>query len=171
MRGIQTILVGADGSETDSRAVARAAEMASTTGAVLHIVTAYKAPSVQKLEAQRAALPEEFRWSVSAESEAQDILRYAANDASKMGVTAETHLATGKPATVILKTAQDLGADIVVVGNKRIERRVRRSVPSSVSQDANRDVPLVYTTSARSVRRYDLGRGRRASERRQLWAW
>jgi nucleotide-binding universal stress UspA family protein len=140
--------------------------MASKTGAVLHIVMAYKAPSVQKLEAQRASLPLEFRCSVSADSEAQGIVRNAAEHASKMGVKAETHLATGKPAKVILKVAQDLGADIVVVGSKRIERRIRRSVPSSVSQDADRDVLLVHTTSARSVRRYDFGRGRRASERR-----
>jgi nucleotide-binding universal stress UspA family protein len=162
MTRIQTILVGTDGSQAASRAVARAAEMASKTGAVLHIVMAYKAPSVQKLEAQRASLPEEFRCSVSADSEAQGIVRNAAEHASKMGVKVETHLATGNPAKVILKSAQDLGADIVVVGRKRIERRIRRSV----SQDYDRDVLLLHTTSPRSLRRYDFGLGRRASERR-----
>jgi nucleotide-binding universal stress UspA family protein len=116
MTRIQTVLVGADGSKTASRAVASAAEMASKTGAVLHIVMAYKAPSVRKLQAQRASLPEEFRWSVTADSEAQHIVRNAAEHASKMGVKVETHLATGNPAKVILKSAQDLGADIVVVG-------------------------------------------------------
>jgi nucleotide-binding universal stress UspA family protein len=162
MTRIQTILVGTDGSETASAAVARAAEMASKTGAVLHIVMAYKAPSVKKLEAQRASLPEEFRYSVSADSEARGIVRNAAEHASKMGVEVETHLATGNPAKVILNSAQDLGADIVVVGRKRIERRIRRSV----SQDDNLDFLLLHTTPARSVRRYDFGRGRRASERR-----
>ena len=166
MTRIQTIIVGTNGSEAASRAVARAAELASETGAVLHIVTAYKTPSVQKLQAQRASLPEEFWWSVSADSEAQDILRCAAKHASKMGVTAETHLATGNPAKVILKTAQDLSADIVVVGSKRIERKIRRSVPGSVSRNSDRDVLVVHTTSAQTVHRYDFGRRRRASERR-----
>jgi nucleotide-binding universal stress UspA family protein len=161
MTRIQTIIVGTDGSETATRAVARAAELASETGAVLHIVTAYKAHSVQKLEALRASLPEEFRSSVSADSEAQATLRHAADHASKMGARVETHLATGKPAKVILQTAQDLGADVVVVGNKRIERRIRRSVPSGVSQGADRDVLLVNTKSPR-IPRYDFGRGRLA---------
>ena len=147
MTRIQTIVVGTDGSETATRAVARAAELASETGAVLHIVMAYKAHSVQKLQALRASLPEEFRSSVSADSEARITLRQAAEHASKMGVKVETHLASGDPAKVILKTAQDLGADVVVVGNKWIERRIRNSVPSGVSQGADRDVLLVNTTS------------------------
>jgi nucleotide-binding universal stress UspA family protein len=155
MTQIQTIVVGTDGSETANRAVARATELALETGAVLHIVMAYKPTSVRKLQAQRASLPEEFGWSLSADSDAQNILRYAAAHASKMRVKVETHLATGNPAKVIIKTAQDLGADIVVVGSKGIERRIRRSVPSGVSQDADRDVLIVDTTSARSVRRYD----------------
>jgi nucleotide-binding universal stress UspA family protein len=162
MTRIQTIIVGTDGSETASRAVARAAELASETGAVLHIVMAYKAHSVQELQALRASLPEEFRWSVSADSDAQNTLRHAAQHASKMGVKVETHLAIGKPAKVILQTAQHLGADVVVVGNKRIERKIRGSVPSGVSHGADRDVLLVHTTSARSVRRHSFGRGRLA---------
>jgi nucleotide-binding universal stress UspA family protein len=166
MTRIQTIVVGTDGSETANRAVARAAELASETSAVLHIVMAYKAPSLQKLQAQRASLPEEFRSSVSADREAQEILRYASEYASKMGIKVKTHLATGNPAKVILKSAQDLGADIVVVGNKGIERKIRKSVPSGVSEAAHLDVLLVHTTSARSLGRYHFGRMRRTSERR-----
>jgi nucleotide-binding universal stress UspA family protein len=166
MTGTQTILVGTDGSETATRAVARAAELASERGAVLHIVMAYKPVPVQKLHALRATLPEEFRCSVSADSEAKLALRQAAEHASKTGVTVETHLGTGDPAKVILKTAQDIGADVIVVGNKWIERRIRTSVPGGVSQGADRDVLVVDTTSARSVGRDDRGAGRRAPERR-----
>ena len=162
MTRVRTIVVGTDGSDTATRAVARAAELASESGAVLHIVMAYKPHSVQELHALRASLPEEFRWSVSADSEARITLRQAAEHASKMGVKVETHLATGDPAKVILKTAEDLGADVVVVGNKWIERRIRGSVPSGVNRGADRDVLIVDTTSARGVRRYDFGRGRLA---------
>ena len=169
MTRIQTIIVGTDGSETADRAVARAAELASEGGAVLHIVTAYKEPSVQQLEAQRS-LPEEFRWSVSSNNEAQYVLKCAAALASRMGVKAETHFATGNPAKVILKKARDLGAALVVVGCKGIQRKIRGSVPNSVSQGADRDVLIVHTTSARSVLRFDIGRGRRAQERRSQTA-
>ena len=162
MTRVQTIVVGTDGSETASRAVARAAELALETGAVLHIVMAYKAHSVQKLQTLRASLPEEFRSSVSADSEAQITVRHAADQASRMGVRVETHLATGDPAKVILETAQHLGADVVVVGNKWIERRIRGSVPGGVNRGADRDVLVVDTTSARGARRHDSGRRRLA---------
>ena len=162
MTRIQTIVVGTDGSETASRAVARAAELASETGAVLHIVMAYKAQSVQELQALRASLPQEFRSSVSADSEARITLKQAAQHASRMGVKVETHFATGDPAKVILKTAQELGADVVVVGNKWIERRIRGSVPGGVNRGADRDVLIVDTTSVRGVRRHDSGRRRLA---------
>jgi len=166
MTHIQTIVVGTDGSETATRAVARATELASETGAALHIVTAYKPTSVRKLQAQRASLPEEFGWSLSADSEAQNVLRHAAKHAALIGVKVKTHLATGRPAKVIIETAQDLGADIVVVGSKGIQRKIRRSVPSGVSQGAERDVLIVDTTSAPGGRRHNFGRGRQASERR-----
>ena len=120
---------------------------------------------MQKIQALRASLPEEFRSSVSADSEAQITVRHAADQASRMGVRVETHLATGDPAKVILETAQHLGADVVVVGNKWIERRIRGSVPGGVNRGADRDVLIVDTTSARSVRRDDFGRGG-TSERR-----
>ena len=48
MTRVRTIVVGTDGSDTATRAVARAAELASESGAVLHIVMAYKPHSVQK---------------------------------------------------------------------------------------------------------------------------
>ena len=168
MPRIQTIIVGTNGSKTAKRAVTRAAELASEAGAVLHIVMAYKPLSVQKLQALRASLPEEFAWSLSDDSEAQDIVKNAAKHASKMGVKVETHIATGKPAKVIIQTAQDICADLVVVGRKGLERKIRTSVPSGVIQDADRDVVLVHTTSARSDRRFDFGHGRPAPERSQI---
>jgi len=48
--------------------------------------------------------------------------------------------------------AEDLDADVVVVGNKWIERRIRGSVPSGVNRGADRDVLIVDTTSAQRRR-------------------
>jgi nucleotide-binding universal stress UspA family protein len=167
MTRMQTIIAGTDGSETANRAVTRAAKLASETGAILHIVMTYKAPSLRKFEAERASLPEEFRWSLADDTEAQNILKKAAAHASTMGVTAETHLARGKPAKVILKKAKDLGADTIVVWSKSIERKIRRGVPSSESHNSDRDVRLVRTTTAPSVTRFDFGHGRPRPERRR----
>jgi nucleotide-binding universal stress UspA family protein len=141
----QGIVVGTDGSTTASRAVARAAELASQTGDVLHIVTAYQPPSVSKLEAKRASIPEEFRWSWGADTEAQATLRSAAELALQAGVTAEMHALQGDPAQVIVDAADDLRAQLIVVGCKGIERRILGSVPQTVAQSANCDVLLVHT--------------------------
>ena len=94
--------------------------------------------SAQKLEDLRASLPEEFHWAVTPDSEADHILCHAAEHASQSGVKVKTHVARGNAAKAILKTAQDVHADVVVVGNRRIERRIRRSVPRGVSQGADR---------------------------------
>jgi nucleotide-binding universal stress UspA family protein len=140
------VVVGTDGSERANRAVERAVELVSSTGGRLHIVTAYRPPSVQKLERARASAPAEIQWRISADSEAQAALRDAAKKASQAGVQAETYAEQGDPAKVILDTAGRLGAKLVVVGSKGVERRVLGSVPHSVSQQAECDVLIVHTT-------------------------
>ncbi|MGC9962821.1 MAG: universal stress protein [Acidimicrobiales bacterium] len=141
----ERIVVGTDGSPTAAKAVARAIELAASTGDALHIVTAYRPVSIGKLEADRAMLPAEFRWALSADGDAQATLQAAAQLAKAAGVAAETHALEGDPAAVILGTAERVDAHLVVVGSKGIERRIRGSVPNTVTQDANCDVLVVHT--------------------------
>ncbi|HXY45942.1 MAG TPA: universal stress protein [Acidimicrobiales bacterium] len=141
----ERIVVGTDGSSTANKAVARAVELASRTGDTLHIVTAYRPTSMSKLEADRAVLPAEFRWALSADGEAQATLQAAALLAEKAGVKAETHALETDPAAAILGMAERLDAHLIVVGSKGIERRIRGSVPNTVTQDANCDVLVVHT--------------------------
>jgi nucleotide-binding universal stress UspA family protein len=139
------IVVGTDGSQTASRAVGRAIALCRQTGAALHIVTAYRPASVQKLQAQRESLPEEFAWMVSATSDAESILKTASESALDAGVPTETHHRQGDPSQAILGLAGELGADLIVVGSRGIERRVLSSVPSTIMREANCDVLLVHT--------------------------
>ena len=52
----------------------------------------------------------------------------------------------GEPADVIVTLAEKHDADVIVVGNKGMERRVLGSVPNSVSHKANCSVFIVKTT-------------------------
>ena len=140
------ILVGTDGSLTADQAVARAAELAAQTGSALHIVTVYRSNLVRKLEAERASSPEEIDMSLSLDDEARATLRSASVLALQAGVTAEAHAVEGDPARMILKTAEDLAADLIVIGSKGLERRVFGSVPNTVTHEANCDVLVVHTT-------------------------
>jgi nucleotide-binding universal stress UspA family protein len=142
----EKILVATDGSTTAAKAVTRAAQIAATTGDPLHVISAYAPGSVAKLEATRASLPDEFRWGVGADGQGNAALDAARSIAEQAGVKVETHLVRGEPARAIVDTADEIGARLIVVGSKGIERRIRGSVPNSVTQDANCDVLIVHTS-------------------------
>jgi nucleotide-binding universal stress UspA family protein len=52
----------------------------------------------------------------------------------------------GNPADVIVKHASEQGADVIVVGNKGMHRRILGSVPNSVAHHADCSVIIVKTT-------------------------
>ena len=67
----------------------------------------------------------------------------------KEGVRAEYHAAKGDPAEAIVRVADRLDADLIVVGNRGMKgvRRVLGSVPNSVAHLANCSVLIVDTTN------------------------
>ena len=120
------IVVGTDGSETSQRAVSLAAEIAKTHGAVLYLVNAYGAP------------PDEAA-SVAILAEA----------ASGTGVGQVGTLSKqGSPAETMIGVAEEVGADLIVVGSKgmRGARRMIGSVPNSVAHGAPCHVIVAKTT-------------------------
>jgi nucleotide-binding universal stress UspA family protein len=138
------ILVGTDGSATADAAVRRAAEAAVTAGARLHIVTAVDGP------AQKAAepLPAELDWAATPGRRADEILRRAAAMVDPV-VDVELHSRPGDAADVLVGLADELHADLIVVGNKGmygVGGYVRPSVPNRVSHRARCDVLIVATT-------------------------
>jgi len=140
-----TVLVATDGTERATRAVRRALDLVRHSGDTLHVVTAYEPPSVARLEAMRAEVPEEIRWRLSADSEADETLRTAEAMARQAGVEIETHAEQGPPARVILSVAGAIGASLIVVGSKGVERRILNSVPNGVAHEADCDVLIVHT--------------------------
>jgi nucleotide-binding universal stress UspA family protein len=52
----------------------------------------------------------------------------------------------GEPADVLVRLAAESGADLLVIGNKGMERRVLGSVPNSVTHKADCSVLVVKTT-------------------------
>ena len=63
------------------------------------------------------------------------------------GIATEHHALTGSASDAILATANDVGADLIVVGSKGMKgaRRVLGSVPNSVAHGAPCDVLIVKT--------------------------
>lgn len=136
------ILVGTDGSDTASLAVRQAGELAVSLGAVVHVVAVY-AGAVRPDFADRAD-----RDKVA--NATQEVLGRASEQLRSLGVTeVHEHPADGDPAEAILDIAEQVGADLVVVGNKGVSG-VRRFLLGSVAQKVVQHAPcavLVVRTS------------------------
>jgi nucleotide-binding universal stress UspA family protein len=145
---IESMLVATDGSDTARLAVDSAAELASATGSRVYVVTAYR-PLHAKLAAGRAVDPELSQWHIRSDARADAILEEACSTLRLRGVEAEPHARSGDPAEVILDLAEELGAELIVVGNKGLSgarRFLLGSVPSKISHHAPCDVWIVHTT-------------------------
>jgi len=142
---VTQILVGTDGSPTADVAVARAGEAARAAGARLHVVTAIDGPA--RLQDERE-LPRDLAWAATPGRRADAVLRRAATLVGP-GVEVELHSRPGDPADVLVDLAEELGADLIVVGNKGMHGvggYVRPTVPNRVSHRARCDVLIVATT-------------------------
>ena len=144
----KVLVVGTDGSGTADRAVEAAAEIARSWGSELHIVTAVRGRGRPLRRRRRPAR----RWSTRArgtrcskrrpEAVGEEALRKYGD-----GLAAEAHAAQGNADDVILATAVEVGADLIVVGSKgmRGARRYLGSVPNSVAHGAHCAVLVVKT--------------------------
>lgn len=140
----QTVVVGADDSQTARQAVVIAAEIAQLAGGKLHIVTAYDPKAVRTQD-----LPEEFRYS-STLHPADVLLDGLSRLVSERGLEPVVHAAAGGPVDAIIQVAEQVGADLIVVGNRGMKgaRRVLGSVPNSVAHAASCSVLIADTIAA-----------------------
>ena len=139
----RNILVAVDGSMNSDRAVEAAAEMARVHDSPLHACHAFHIPEQYKTD-----LVDELEEAL--EGDAEKILSHAAGVAEAAGVTAETRLLKkGHPTEAIVSYAQELGADVIVLGVRGKTAGAARaigSVSSAVAEQAGCSVLLVRTS-------------------------
>ena len=137
----RTVVVAADDSATARRAVEVAVELAQMSSGQLHIVSAFDS------KVYGAPTGGEFQVLATA-SDVDALLQTLSFIAKKVGVEPVLHSAKGDPADLIIKTANDVSADLVVVGNRGMKgvRRVLGSVPNSIAHGASCSVLIVDTT-------------------------
>lgn len=145
----RSIVVGTDGSEAASEAVAQAVEMARQWGASLHVVSAYEPASGQGLRgAPTTSLAPDPQWVVKLREEADATLEEAATTAADAGVAVSVYARQGDAADAILDVAEERGADLVIIGNKGMtgaKRFLLGSVPNKVSHYAPCAVMIIRT--------------------------
>jgi nucleotide-binding universal stress UspA family protein len=146
-RMISTVAVGTDGSETAEEAVRQAAELARRYRAKLVLLSASLDSRGLVSPGSPAAIAGiELQWASSSQAEVRTFLERSETALREEGIECETRSAEGDPADVLVRLAAECGADLLVIGNKGMKRRVLGSVPNKVTHKADCTVMVVKTT-------------------------
>jgi nucleotide-binding universal stress UspA family protein len=137
---ISTIAVGTDGSETAGKAVEVAAEMARRFDAKVVLMSVYGGTA----RAGAGGGEADLAWSPAAQIE--EILSRTEQDLKLEGIDCATRTGRGNPAKALVEIAEQCDADVLVIGNKGMQRKVLGSVPNSVAHNAPCSVLVVKTT-------------------------
>jgi nucleotide-binding universal stress UspA family protein len=143
---IQTITVGTDGSDTASKAVDFALDMAEKFGAKVVVASSYRPVGEDRLRQEQREAPQDIQWSINPTEDVDNALRAVEERARGRGLEVTSEARQGDPADVLCDIAEQHDADLLIVGNKGMHRRVLGSVPNSVSHKAPCSVVIVKTT-------------------------
>ena len=140
---ISTVAVGTDGSATAEEAVKQAADLARRFGAKLVLLSAFPGSRGSPTGRGKGV---ELQWASSSQARVKTILERSETALRQEGIECETRSDEGDPADVLVRLAEECGADLLVIGNKGMKRRVLGSVPNTVTHKAGCSVMVVKTT-------------------------
>jgi nucleotide-binding universal stress UspA family protein len=108
---MNAIVVGTDGSQGAEAAIQKVLELAKGSGATVHLVCAYPGRSaLERLGMTAKTDPVDLR-GIAHDVVARDVHRFDGTD-----LQVEEHVAEGDPAHTILDVADQVKADMIVVG-------------------------------------------------------
>jgi nucleotide-binding universal stress UspA family protein len=142
----KAIVVGSDGSDRAMVAVKEAIALAKMTGATLyavHVMRPLLMTGTELVDATAISLANETRHD-----ESNRIHKQLLAAAEEQGVSAEVETREGDPADALIKVAEFVHADLVVVGNRGmagVRRFVLGSVPNKVSHRCPCNLLIVDT--------------------------
>lgn len=115
-----TILVATDGSRESLKAVHTAAEEAKKHNARLHVICVTNPGAVQSMFVSPQPDVIDVNYELITEflaEEAKNALAEAEKEAESIGVSVLSHPVWGDPREEILRCAEDIGADCIVMGS------------------------------------------------------
>lgn len=146
MHSYSSVAVGTDGTPRSLAAVRTAASLARVYSAKITVICAHYSASGSVLNSTNAELT---GANTITETESQEILsRAEAVAREEEAHDVELISRAGKPANVLIEAVAEIGADLLVVGNKGMHSlagRVFGTVPGNVAVKAPVDVMLVDT--------------------------
>jgi len=143
---VQTVAVGTDGSGTADKAVEFAIDLAARYEARIVFISAYTPVPESRLARERTQAPDDLQWTINPAEDVAATLRACEERAEERGLRWASESREGDAAKVLVELAGSTDADILVIGNKGMKRKVLGSVPNSVSHNAPCSVLIVKTT-------------------------
>jgi nucleotide-binding universal stress UspA family protein len=143
---VQTVAVGTDGSGTADKAVEFAIDLAARYEAKIVFISAYNPVSESRLKREGREAPDDLQWMINPAEDVEATLRDCEERAEERGLRWASEAREGDAAKILVELADSNGADILVIGNKGMQRKVLGSVPNSVSHNAPCSVLIVKTT-------------------------
>ncbi len=141
---VSTIAIGVDGSARAAKAVEMGVELARPLGARVVLLSVLR-DSTATTEDQEVDTVEE-QWAGNPSARVRQVLATTQAAVERDGVSCSVLVDEGNPGDVLVRLAAECDADILVVGNKGMTRRVVGSVPNTVTHKARCSVLLVKTT-------------------------
>jgi nucleotide-binding universal stress UspA family protein len=136
-----TILLATDGSDYARQAAERAIELAAEREATLHCICV-----VDERRFDDPALSSAELATIYAEDHASDFVTEVAELAAERGVSVERDTRHGVPHEVILEYADDVDADLIVIGEHGDHDEHFSGVGRKVTELADREVVVVEAT-------------------------
>lgn len=138
---LQVILVATDGSPDATYAATIAADLAQRSGAALHLAHTWQPIPVATYPDLGMVPPTTYQLY---QDEAETILNAAAEALASGGVRpAATHLRSGPAVSSIVAIAEEIGADLIVIGSRGLgplRRLILGSVSSGLAHETTRPV-------------------------------
>jgi nucleotide-binding universal stress UspA family protein len=151
----RTIVVGTDGSAPARAAVAAAGELARRfdVGEV-HVVTGYRPITPAELNDLAHQVPDEYVPKIGAAARAMQPISEATTALRPLGIAVRDHVLPVSGAEAILDVADDVGADLIVVGSRGhgVGRRLLLgSISTKVAHHADCSVMIVHAPTDEST--------------------
>jgi nucleotide-binding universal stress UspA family protein len=124
--------------------VEAAADIARRFDARLVLLSA--AQSSRDPSAGSSESSEEVQWAFNKSARLRMMLDRTEQDLRGRKIDCSTMLDEGDPAEVLIRLAEECDADLLVIGNRGMHRRVLGSVPNTVTHKAPCSVYVVKTT-------------------------
>ncbi|WP_298043819.1 universal stress protein [uncultured Citricoccus sp.] len=149
------VLSGVDGSATALIAAEKAATLATALGAELHILSAFTVKTnetVQSLHGKNEHTVTRSAYDKLIARFADEAEHIAATVAERVGqkvpgLTVKSRAIEGTPGLALVHEAERVGAEVIVVGNKRVQgpARMLGSIARTVASEAGCDLYVVHT--------------------------